>query len=40
MNPNETTMYEDKYWVSGFRTLPELVDYLRNEMNYTNGDFE
>jgi len=40
MNPNETTMYEEKYWVTQFTTQPELVNYLRNEMNYTNGDFE
>lgn len=28
MEMNETTMYEDKYWVTGFRICTELVDYL------------
>jgi hypothetical protein len=37
MNPNETSMYEEKYWVVEFRTMPKLVDYLNNQTDCTNG---
>jgi acid phosphatase class B len=42
MEITETTMYEEKYWVTEYRTLPKLVDYLRNQNNYTevNNAFE
>ena len=41
MNPNETTMYEEKYFITEFRVYSELEDYLRNQ-NYTeaNNAFE
>ena len=31
---NETTMYEEKYFITEFRVYSELEDYLRNQ-NYT-----
>ena len=33
---NETTMYEEKYFITEFRTYSELEDYLRN-MEETNA---
>ena len=37
---NETTMYEEKYWVTEFRIYSELEDYLRNQCTEETNAFE
>lgn len=37
---NETTMYEEKYFITEFRVYSELEDYLRNQYTEANNAFE
>jgi len=37
---NETTMYEEKYWIAELGLYSELVDYLRNQCMEVNNAFE